>query len=332
MPLTLGLFFLLGLVLLANLLAEQENGAGRRLFHGLLFAVNLPVLLFGFALGLAPEELLAEMGAASGLLFIDWRAAGWSFVGMGLWGTAVSLRPVRALATRWMPLKVDSPVHTLALVFSGYLAGNTIFSLTQGGLEEMAATAVSASILDILFIQGTFAALAILGVGLYTRRAPQAVRQRLGLVRPTRQQLLIGVGWIIILVILQSIGGALWSMMDSSQSELVESLNQELLGDMDTFAEWLILAAATGFGEEVLFRGALQPVLGLGFTSFLFALAHTQYGITPVTVIILLIGIILGYIRRRYNTSVAIFVHAGYNFTLGMFALLALQYGDLLGG
>ncbi|GGC20451.1 CPBP family intramembrane glutamic endopeptidase [Pseudoduganella buxea] len=37
---------------------------------------------------------------------------------------------------------------------------------------------------------------------------------------------------------------------------------------------WISLAA--GLGEELLFRGALQPHLGLWFTSALFALAHVK--------------------------------------------------------
>jgi hypothetical protein len=36
-----------------------------------------------------------------------------------------------------------------------------------------------------------------------------------------------------------------------------------------------------------------------------------------------LLAVILGLIRRRHNTTIAIFVHAGYNFTLGLLALLA---------
>jgi len=37
---------------------------------------------------------------------------------------------------------------------------------------------------------------------------------------------------------------------------------------------WISLAA--GFGEELLFRGALQPLLGIWLTSVLFVLAHTR--------------------------------------------------------
>ena len=76
-------------------------------------------------------------------------------------------------------------------------------------------------------------------------------------------------------------------------------------------------------GEELLFRGALQPVLGLGLTSVLFALIHVQYGITPFLLIVLILAVILGLIRRYFSTTIAIFVHVGYDFVLGMLVLLA---------
>jgi membrane protease YdiL (CAAX protease family) len=41
-----------------------------------------------------------------------------------------------------------------------------------------------------------------------------------------------------------------------------------------TRRECLLLAAASSLGEEVFFRGAMLPVLGLGWTSLVFALVH----------------------------------------------------------
>ncbi|MCA9928393.1 MAG: CPBP family intramembrane metalloprotease, partial [Anaerolineales bacterium] len=52
-------------------------------------------------------------------------------------------------------------------------------------------------------------------------------------------------------------------------------------------------------------------------------LGHVQYGFTPITVLILIIGLVLGLIRRRTNTTTAMIVHTGYNFVLGLLALLA---------
>jgi uncharacterized protein len=330
MPLILGLGFVFGLILLANLFDRQQNSRLNRLFDLLLAFSNLPVLLMGLVFLAAPPSLLAMMALDGGPLLLNWRAAGWSLVGMGAWGIIASLPPARRLLARVLPLTVDSPVHALALALSGYLAGNTLLSLTQGGLEEMAATAVAASVLDIILMQSLFVGVAILGVGLYTRRDLRQTSARLGLLRPTGHQLLVGVGWILVLVVLQAVGGAIWTLIDSSQAELVESISGELLGDITTIADWFLLAAATGAGEELLFRGALQPVFGIGFTSFLFALAHVQYGFTPVTLVVFVIGLILGFIRQRYSTTIAIFVHAGYNFTLGMLSLLATQYADKL--
>ena len=86
----------------------------------------------------------------------------------------------------------------------------------------------------------------------------------------------------------------------------------------------LILALGAGFGEEILFRGALQPAFGLIISSLLFAVTHIQYGLTPITLIVFVIGIILGLVRRYSNTSVAIFIHVGYNFVLGLLSLLAV--------
>lgn len=331
MPAILGFVFIFGLVLAANFLVSAQNQRLLWLFDAFLVALNLPLLLLGGLFLVIPADVINQFSANGPLALLDWTAAGWSLVGMGLWGTAVSVRPLRRWLGRLLPLQAESPVHTLALVLTGYLVGNTLFSLTQGGLEELAATAVSASIFDILVIQSIFALLALLGVGLYTRRSLSDVAGRLGLERPTARQLAAGVGWILALVVMQTIGGAVWSLLDSSQAELVENLTSELLGDIDTLVEWLLLAGATGTGEELLFRGALQPALGLGFTSLIFAFAHVQYGITPVTFVVFLIGIVLGVIRQRYNTTVAIFVHAGYNFVLGMMSLLALRFADSLG-
>jgi len=324
------MFLIFGLVIVANYVTTANRPTLNTLFDLLLVIINLPLFLFGLLLLAFPSELLTTLTQGSTFPALNWAAAGWTLTGMGLWGIVVSLRPVRRGLSRLAPLNAHSPIHALALVLSGYLVGNTVFSLTQGGLEELAATAVSASIYDILLMQALFAGVALLGVGIYMRRNPAEARRRLGLMRPTLRQLLTGIGWIIVLVLVQAIGGALWTLIDSSQAELVENISGELLGNIDTFAEWLVLAAATGLGEELLFRGALQPVFGLGFTALLFAFAHVQYGLTPVTLVVFVIGIVLGLIRRQYGTAVSIFVHSGYNFALGMISLLAVQYANTI--
>lgn len=74
----------------------------------------------------------------------------------------------------------------------------------------------------------------------------------------------------------------------------------------------LLLGLTAGVGEEVTLRGALQPKLGLLVTSLLFAALHVQYSVFGIGVIFLL-GLLLGWIRLRTNTTVAIAVHALYD-------------------
>ncbi len=72
---------------------------------------------------------------------------------------------------------------------------------------------------------------------------------------------------------------------------------------LDFFAVFFVMAILPGLGEELLFRGAMQPLmirftksphLGVLITSALFALVHLQfYTFLPI----LVLGIVLGYLR-----------------------------------
>jgi membrane protease YdiL (CAAX protease family) len=83
------------------------------------------------------------------------------------------------------------------------------------------------------------------------------------------------------------------------------------------------MGLSAGLGEETIFRGALLPRFGVILTSILFALVHSNYGITLSTLVVLLLALLLAWLRLRYNTSTAMITHAVYNMTLGLIALLA---------
>ena len=164
--------------------------------------------------------------------------------------------------------------------------------------------------------------IAFLGVGAMMRRDWTAVFQRLGLEAITSRQIVESFGWILLLVLLQAAGGAIWDAIDPEQVTLVEELSNLLYQDFG-FWHWLALAIGAGIGEEILFRGALQPVLGIWFTSILFAIVHVQYGfLTPATIVLFLLSLILGFIRQRHNTTTAILIHFGYDLTLAIVTLL----------
>ncbi|MEJ2749598.1 MAG: CPBP family intramembrane metalloprotease [Anaerolineae bacterium] len=323
MPLIVAFLAILFIIFVANYLVVLDNDTYKRVFDWLLLLVNVPVLLAGTAVMVVPASLLAELQPDLMRSLPNQVAYGGVLVGIAVWDVLACLRPLRRWLARWIPLDPTSPVHTLALVMSGILAGSTILTLTQGGLEGLAETAVSTPLIDFLFQQLLFVLLAFLGVGLLVRRGPAALIKRLGLERPSWAQIRLGLRWIAILVFIQWAVGMIWTLANPDQSKLVEGISNVLLGNFDTVGEWFAVALGAGIGEEILFRGAMQPVLGLWFTSIIFAIAHIQYGFTLASLLIIVISAALGYIRRRTNTTVAIFVHAGYDFVLGLFYLLA---------
>lgn len=308
-------------LILANLAEARGDLALKRGLNWLLGLTNLPVLGLGLALLFGSAGFQAKFRWVLG--WGDFVPAGIILILTASWGVLVVFRPVRAFLARLFPLNPDSVIHTLALILVGYLASNTFLTLSQGGLEGLAETAITISMAQIVATGFFFAIIGLLGVGLFTRRDWPAVRQRLGLGWPSGRDLISGFRWMITLVILQGCIGGISYWLNPDQARTQAEINTLLMGNIDTVGEWLILALATGISEEILFRGALQPILGLWPTALIFALAHFQYGFTLITATIFLIGLVLGQIRQRQNTSTAIFIHVLYNFMLGLFSLLA---------
>ena len=314
---------LVGLTMAANWVTARNQPTLTLAFNRFLLLNHLGLLLFGGGIllleWLGATAVLAEEGAAAGEL----ASLGWTLLFMGGWGTAVTQRRIREWLYPIVQVQPNSPVHTLALIFAGYLIANSAAAFAQGGLEGIADAAVSASVWDVLLNQSLFLLLGLFGVGWLIRRDGRDLLARLGLVWPTFRQMAIGTGLIILMIILQALAGAVWLLLEPEQAELFGEMNNILLADFDSIAKWLLLALASGVGEEILFRGAIQPIFGLGFTSLLFAFAHVQYGLTPIFFLVFIMGIVLGLARQQYNTTVAIYIHCGYNFILGLAALLA---------
>lgn len=154
-------------------------------------------------------------------------------------------------------------------------------------------------------------AIAFAAVGLGLDRGWRASFERLGLQPMRGSHVLVAVSGLAALT-------ALNSLLEYLQSRWFPAL---AAADRAT-VEWmvrgfspelvLVLGVSAGVGEEIAMRGALQPRLGLVLTSLLFAALHVQYtwfGILTVA----LIGLLLGIIRQRTNTTTAIVVHGSYD-------------------
>lgn len=323
------LLALIVLIAVANVTVRMNDGRISKLFIAFLFLLNIPVFVFGLLIVVMSPEQLTTIQSSGRLNLTNPTAYGVILQAMAVWGFLVTVGSSRQALFRRTSIKQHSPIHVLGLLLMGYLAGNVALIFSQGGIEQLAETAEPATIVDIVIPGFLFVTVAFVGVGYLIRRTQNETLQRLGLVRPTVAQLLAGVGWIFGLLFLQTIVGVVWQLVDPTQVETLNEVNGLLLSEIDTVWEWALLALAAGIGEEILFRGALQPIFGVGLTAVLFALGHVQYGISPGTFLIFLLGILLGIIRERHNTTVAIFVHTGYNFVLGMLAL-ALPYLERL--
>lgn len=307
-----------GLIVLANVVKKQNSDTFIKLFDLLLIWLNAPLFLLGVLFVFQTSELrsLVSIQLDSPVAF------GIFLQATAVWGVIVSFRSTRHSLEKWMPIDPHSPLHTLALVLSGYFAGSVMLQVV-GGLENFTEALPRVSIPLFLAQQAAFVLIAFLGVGVIMRRDWRAVLQRLDLGPVNGRQLLEALGWIALLVVLQALGGAAWELISPQEVAQVEALSERLYEGFG-FWHWLALAIGAGIGEEILFRGALQPVLGIWFTSALFAVVHVQYGLlNPATLVLFLLALILGYIKQRHNTTVAIFVHFGYNLVLALITLLA---------
>lgn len=105
---------------------------------------------------------------------------------------------------------------------------------------------------------------------------------------------------------------------------------RDLLGPLTT-RDIVILAAASSIGEELLFRGALQPWIGVWPQALLFAVLHVAPGkrfvaFLPWTVSALIVGVGLGYVAEATgNLGAPIVAH----FTINLLNLRYIVRTDL---
>ena len=132
-------------------------------------------------------------------------------------------------------------------------------------------------------LAGLNLALALLGVGWLTRRDPAAVLLRLGLRRPTRMDWLAGLVTAAALFVFANIATQIWAgAVPPEVFELQTAAARHIFNGLsDSLVLGLLFAVFAAASEELLYRGALQPVFGIALTSLFFTLIHTQYAFTP---------------------------------------------------
>jgi membrane protease YdiL (CAAX protease family) len=159
---------------------------------------------------------------------------------------------------------------------------------------------------------------AFLAVGYPLRRTLREARLRLGLVLPSLRQVLFSVLMIgALLVVMPLFGHGIeflwkalgWPLTDEEEIKMLFGFTA------GPFAA-LIASIVAGLGEEVVFRGVLQPRLGILLPALMFTSVHAfQYNFDAL-IQVLLLGVLFGVVRNRTNTTTAALIHFGYDFVL----------------
>lgn len=305
--------FILG-AWLANY-AERRIVA-RSLMLVMLGSINLLLLAMGL-LVVAAGSPAATM--APGIPQFDITRVGLAMLITGGLAFIPMIPPVRRLLARVISIDPDSLVHTTALVYAVYLVGSTLVSwpiVNALAKDEALAQEVFGRVgpADAWLTGLVFAAMAVVGVGLFVRRDWHEVAARLKLGGLSSRGVVWAAGALVLLLAIEVGISQAWQVLDPVSYERVGGLTDAFISSFLSPLGALTVGLSAGIGEELLFRGALQPRFGLLLTTLLFTLAHAQYSLSPALIGIFIVGYSLGVIRNRINTTAAILVHAGFNF------------------
>lgn len=237
----------------------------------------------------------------------------------GFAGAAVAASPVRRKLANLIPIEPDNPVHAFALTLAVVLFGGSVTLLLFTDLLGAALASTPESVSDVFFGELPFLVLGLAGVGLFMRRDLGAAASRVGLVRPAWWHPVLALAAAGIFFGVAQAMVALSFQLTPDQAHRVDAASQHIFGSL-AGNPWglLLLAVVPGFCEEILFRGALQPRIGLVATALLFASIHTEYGLSVVMLAVFILALGLGLIRKYTNTTTSMTCHIANNLLAGI--------------
>ncbi len=336
------IFVPLLLVLWFANLADKEREESQPIFAFLAYLLLIlfwAMLLMGGLMSVVVSRLFDAMAGGEAVdpaVPMPFSPESFGQIGLALilpaiFGLIVLLPYVRRFLAHFVKIDPKRVVHAVALSYTMLILVNLWITLAIG-LDTLADTLAEGpemttnSVVGMTWTQDLLLALmAFIGIGWLVRRDWRHSLKRLGLVLPTWKQSLLSVvmaGFFVVVLILME---WLFARFGIGFDEDVQQVTEQIVGPlMMTIPGILTLGLAAALGEELVFRGALQPRFGLLLTAILFALLHSNYGITISTAVVFVLGLVLGWQRIRYNTSSAMITHATYNITLGLMAFLNL--------
>lgn len=260
-------------------------------------------LVFGF-----PSVLLVVAGLAFSL---TGSRDGITFLGIGLGLGLPMLRKVRVLFARVTPIDPDSRINMVGLaVILPIMVGLAIVALSTPAPDD---SIESVNLGELLVQVIMFVGLAVILVGAGIYRTRDQVIERLGLRKLTPRAVLIALAAVIVVIFISGMSSLVTDWLQPDLYDDLQQVTRDMTADVQNPIGAIALGLSAGIGEELLLRGAIQPRFGIFMTSLLFAILHTQYGLTYVLIGLFLIGFLLGKMRERYGTAAPIITHAVFN-------------------
>jgi membrane protease YdiL (CAAX protease family) len=281
-PATIGLLILFGLLTRLSFLTGTIKASDYRFFQS-------------FVIG-------AVAGATLGLLYL--------------------VPSVQRAVARLIPLRPGSTVHYAAVVLALILLLSQLSVQLFGGALSIVA-AEHPTLADFVSQEVLLFVLAPIGVGFLVRRSLSETAERLALRWPKpRWWWLVAVGAIVPAILIVTAIDFLGTAVDPAGARQINDVTKAVFVSLNNPLAVVLLGLSAGIGEEMLFRGALQPRFGLLLTALLFTMVHTQYGITFASLEVFLLGIGVGLLRDRAGLPICIVAHAGYDIAVGMLSLM----------
>lgn len=258
-----------------------------------------------------PGVLLFIAGLA---LAVNGRGEGVPVLSIGLGLSLPLLKPFRELMGKILPMDAESPIDwsglAILLGLLGFLIPTAFIDSAPAAISDNSAAALTTGLLQQLL---AFVALAYVAVGYRNYRTGEEATVRLGVQKPTPTQITMGLAGVLAAFVAANIGGLLTQWLQPDVLDSLENSMDAMTSGVTTPFVAIVLALSSGIGEEVLFRGAIQPRFGMVLSALLFAFLHAQYGFTWVLLGLFLIGMIFGWLAKNHGTMAAVVAHVVYN-------------------
>lgn len=316
---------------------------GLRQFWARALAILTLISIVGgttlMAVGLSATSLVQNLGTRTQSIA---PGAGWHLLLLAggcmaaiLAGGLMLLPPVRRGLARILPLDPDSFVHAIALAT---IVSVTLISIVPllvlatppllGTIQQMSATGKGLTnargdagmLRDLVYGLIWLVPATIFAVGYGVQRNLSDALKRLGLVRPTWQQVLGGLVTAVLLVggVQLLSMGVTWLWQTMGWPETDGAAFGELLSFAFNPLGAVIVGVTAGLGEELAVRGVLQPRMGILLSNLFFMSLHAYQYNWDSLLVVFIVGTICGLVRQRTNTTTSAIVHGTYNFLLIM--------------